>query len=502
MQALKQAPPRPGFEPVYNSGFEGRAPQYRDLPPSWGPAPHPYTEAAHDGPTPAARTRVNEQKARPSPPGDKLTWHTAAARLASTLASFVLFIVLARVMVPAEFAGVALAWAWLALLMSVASLSMPLVMVRVVPAELAAGRADLARGALRFARLAALAVALVLACAAWAVPWLHPAALGPQALALAPLVAALLLPSVLLTLLTGELQAIKRVLGAEVLINLLRPLLVLAALGLAWQFGWWPLQARPVLLLYLAATLLIVPLAWAHARSGWPQALRSARPAFAVRPWWQLAASYLAVTWASVLGERVDLLLLGLTAPPDQVAVYAVAQRFAQATSTVLTAVPAVLAPRLVERLADVHAGRVEVVQSMVRDNARTGFKVTGLACLGLCGVALVLPLLFGKVYADARWPTLVLAGGLLLGSLTGPGAVVVTLCDAPRLALAGVLAGVVVNATLNLLLVPYWGPIGAAVATASGMVVVGLLCWYWAWRHLGLDTSVIGRRRAMEAAA
>ena len=83
------------------------------------------------------------------------------------------------------------------------------------------------------------------------------------------------------------------------------------------------------------------------------------------------------------------------------------------------------------------------------------------------------------------------LATGLLVSSLAGPAASLATLAGEPRIAIVSLTAGIIVNATLNLLLVPLLGGNGAALATATGMIAASVIAWAWTRARFSIDTSV-----------
>jgi O-antigen/teichoic acid export membrane protein len=149
------------------------------------------------------------------------------------------------------------------------------------------------------------------------------------------------------------------------------------------------------------------------------------------------------------------------------------------------------MAPHLVERLEALQAGRRREVQRLLCQSARTIFYMSLLAFAGFAILGPLFLKLFGSHYESAYAPLLLLAAGQSLSALFGPAAVVATLVGAPRVAIAGLAVGIVVNATLNLLFVPTMGATGAALATAAGAICASAIAWGWTRRRFLLDTSV-----------
>ncbi len=413
------------------------------------------------------------------------------AKTGGAAISFLLYVVLARAMTPEGFADVAVILAWLAIATSLAGASAPLVLVRHVPESMANDRADLTHGVIRFSFLStgAIAAGVSIVVATALVSGLF--GIQGERVSSALFGTALLLPSVLLLDLAGLLTGLKRAAMAELLVNVARPFLTIAALAVFWTFDPPPTASPTVVATYFGASLVMAIVTAAYTRSIIAFEIRHAPPVYAVREWLRSATGFMGVAIVLAIHERIDLLMMGMIAAPAEVAAYAVAARFAQTVVVAASAVGAVMAPHLVERLADVREGRRTEAQLLVRTAARQAFF---LSLLALAGFALLGPFLLGLLgphYEQAYGPLLILSGGQAIAALAGPATGVAALSGSPRIAIVSLAAGIVVNAGLNLALVPSWGAHGAALATATGMVVAAVAAWFWTRRQLHLDASV-----------
>ena len=57
------------------------------------------------------------------------------------------------------------------------------------------------------------------------------------------------------------------------------------------------------------------------------------------------------------------------------------------------------------------------------------------------------------------------------------------------KVATAGLTYGMIVQ----LLVIPFWGPLGAAIVNMTSRIVAQLGIAWWSRRHIGLDTSLLG---------
>ena len=429
----------------------------------------------------------------PAAPPQSAAWLNSSAKIAGTGVSFLLYIALARTMTPEAFADFALVFAWLALAASLATFSFPMVLVRYVAEGLSVGRADLARGVTLFSVAATTGISVAVSGLAALIAVSEVVTL-PRDLASSMLIAAaLLVPSVVLMNLAGFLTALKRAFVAELIVNVMRPGLLLAGLAALWFTRQPPFSTPSVLALYLGASLVMVLVCVAYSMAAVPAEMARAKPAYEIRTWVHAAGGFMAAIFMAALSERVDLIVMGFTAAPADLATYAVAVRFAQTVTVAAGAAATAMAPHLVERLADLRGGRREGLQALVRDTARTSLYISLIALAGFGTLAPLFLSLFGPHYQGAYAPLMILTTGQVLSSLFGPAAGVATLAGAPRVAILGLMAGVVVNVTLNVVLVPVLGANGAAVATAAGMICAACITWGWTRRRFLLDTSILG---------
>jgi O-antigen/teichoic acid export membrane protein len=99
---------------------------------------------------------------------------------------------------------------------------------------------------------------------------------------------------------------------------------------------------------------------------------------------------------------------------------------------------------------------------------------------------------LFGESYTEASGFLWLLIGGLIIRSLVGPAESLLTMVGQERACAAAYGLTLLVNVVLNLLLIPQFGLWGAAMATATSMVVEALALWLVVKRRLGFSVFVI----------
>jgi O-antigen/teichoic acid export membrane protein len=289
---------------------------------------------------------------------------------------------------------------------------------------------------------------------------------------------------------SGILQSFKHTVEAELLSNILRPLTLLAMIVALWKFQRAALTTPEVLWLYLLATVLALGASALYTRIVAPDALHHVRGELSPRLWLRTAGGFMLVMLASAVSERIDILAIGWSASRPEIAAYAVAARFGQTVIAAGAAVMAVAAPHIMECLGDLD-GKRERVRALIHQAAvlYAGLTVSALAVFAALGPLLLH--LFGPHYTTAYAPLMILLAGLVAASALGPAAIVATFVGETQVAVLGLVLGAILNAGLNLLLVPSFGAIGAACATAAGNITAAIVAWQGLKRRTGLDTSL-----------
>lgn len=236
---------------------------------------------------------------------------------------------------------------------------------------------------------------------------------------------------------------------------------ILLALGVS-RFWWWRTAGRPV----------PGPLPDAHVLD---QARSMARPLF--------GTAILALLMSST-----DAITLGIWHGSEDVGVYFVASRLTLVSSMALSAVGSAIGPRFAALWI---AQRTTELRSLV-------VGVTGLmafaACV-MCGVFVIygarLLSLFGDEYEEGATVLAILAVGQLVVLASGPASNLLVMTGRERIYRNATIVGALLNVCLSLALVPAHGAIGAAIATAAGLVAVNLLAALSVWWRSGIMTMV-----------
>ena len=97
-----------------------------------------------------------------------------------------------------------------------------------------------------------------------------------------------------------------------------------------------------------------------------------------------------------------------------------------------------------------------------------------------------IINIMFGKEYASASLPLVILAFGYLVSSLMGSTGGTLVSIGKTKQSLAAILIGAAINIILNLTLIPLYGIVGAAIATAASLIVLSTVSELFIFLNIG----------------
>lgn len=186
--------------------------------------------------------------------------------------------------------------------------------------------------------------------------------------------------------------------------------------------------------------------------------------------------SFSSVSWLGSLANSgliwTDTVILGIYLPSSDVGVYSVATRLVVLASFVQTAINSALGPRI----ADLYErGEHQVLDRAYRAAANWMVRLALPAFAVLILFPSDLLTIFGSGFATAGAVTALLAIGKLIDAGTGPCALMLNMSGRPLVNTLNNLVVLLMNVSLNIVLVPRFGLIGAAAAWTVSLAAVNL---------------------------
>ncbi len=239
-----------------------------------------------------------------------------------------------------------------------------------------------------------------------------------------------------------------------------------------------PYAAALVVMAVPVARLLKATLAGAQG----PTASRPVR--LVAREFWSFSAPRALSRVFSVALQRLDILLVSAIRGLEEAAVYAAASRFVLLGLMFVQAIQQVMAPRISEFLA-----REDITRARTIYQTTTAWLmlISWPIYLVSATFAPFLLTIFGPGYSSGAPAVVILCLVMLVATACGPVDIILLMGGRSVWSLLNTALALAVTVCVDLLLLPTYGIIGAALGWAAGLLVSNLLPLYQVNRFLGM---------------
>lgn len=415
---------------------------------------------------------------------------TFGLRMASTALSFIIGLLLARLLGSTGYGTYAYAMTWVGLLAVPGALGLDKLLVREIAIYKTKSEWHLMKGLLRWANrmvfIASAGLALLAAFIGYAFAGHH------DSLVLVSIWISLVsLPLITLTRLRqAVLRGFNRVIAGQVPEMLILPVLFICFVSVAYLLFGKGITAPWMLGMNVVATGIAFGVGTRVLLKTLPMQVRETFPSYNIREWIRSALPLMFITGMQIINARTDIIMLGAMKGPQEAGVYSVANRGAEFITFILLAVNTALGPMVASLYAE---GDREKLQRIVTRSTRI-ILVFSLPI----GIALIVfghwfLLLFGEAFTQGRTTLSILSAGQLVNAAMGSVGPLLVMTGHERNVAIGVGISAALNLILNALLIPQWSIAGAAIATAVSMVTWNVLLAILVYRTIGIHSTALG---------
>lgn len=203
--------------------------------------------------------------------------------------------------------------------------------------------------------------------------------------------------------------------------------------------------------------------------------------------------TFLLISWVQILGAQWDILVLGGLGNMADTGILQIVLRISWLLVFFLNTLEVTLAPSLAEWH---QGGDMERMQRSLTKGVRS----IALLSLPLALAILLFPeallSIFGSSFESGKTALMIFAASRGLGLLSGPTAYILMMTGHQKQALKVYGISIGVHLLLSLILIPYYGILGAAIAFAIRSLLERGSGYLEVWKQLGIDPSVLGSPR------
>ena len=419
---------------------------------------------------------------------------SAGMRVAGVALGYLSHLVVSRMVGVHGYGIYLIALSWALVLALLARLGFDQAPIRFSTLYLESGEAGLFRGFIRTA-LGTVTFASVLVSSTFVAIGVAASSAGLGVIIAAALV---ILPQAMLSVVAVIIRSSMRIFASQFYDQLLRPMLqiaLLVALVLAGRH----VGAADALAATAVASFAALGAAAFHFRRIFSHTRSAPADYSPVRSWFSLSVPLLLIAVSQELLNQLEIILLGLLGDAREAGLFGAAWRLASLVVFVLGTYGVVCGPVVASAL---HKRDFVELNRVVQFAARLTTVSGAVAIVVLIFAGRFLLRIFGPEF-DSAYPALVvlLVGGAA-NAFTGVVAYLLTLTGHERTGVAIFGGALLVSFVLNLLLIPLFGAVGAAIASSVAMSTWNLAMAYWARRELGIDATALGRPMRVSPAA
>jgi O-antigen/teichoic acid export membrane protein len=216
----------------------------------------------------------------------------------------------------------------------------------------------------------------------------------------------------------------------------------------------------------------------------------SVTPKYNGRLWLGAAFPMLVYGGMQVILGQTDILMLGVMRGAEDVGLYAAASRLAFLLGYVMMAAEMIIAPIM----ARLYAKREEErLQKMLTYSVRISFLAVSPLGLALIFFGEEILAVFGDEFSSAHFALTILAAGRLTHVAFGPGALLLSMTGHEKIVAVVLAAAALANVMGNVILIPYYGIRGAAIAAVVSLVLMRCVLSIYAVKRTGQQVTILG---------
>lgn len=392
-------------------------------------------------------------------------------RIAGALLTFILQIFLARMMGQFEYGVFALVWSCLIIFGELLSLGFYNLIQRLIPEYRASNQLSMLRGAIWGTAgiiLAASSAFIVIICTALYL--LLRAEYISGAYAYPMMIAALSLPAFALAdYLSGIGRSHGWMLRAFTPTSIFRPVSIIALFAGSIAFGL-SLNAQTAIIAATISIWLTLLLSVIFIGFKIPGEEVKGPKQYQLKSWFWAALPMMMVSGFELLLFNIDVLMIGAYLPADQTGVYFAATKIMALAAFINFAVGSAY----MGSYAIHHTGNnKQELANSVSWSASLTFYPSLFMIVAIVLFKDHLLGLFGASFTESSYIIYPLAIGLICRALVGPGERILMMTGQQNYCAAVYLATVLIDIILNIILIPIYGIMGAALATAISFIVM-----------------------------
>jgi len=295
----------------------------------------------------------------------------------------------------------------------------------------------------------------------------------------------------LISLRTGILQGLNKVVVSTIPESLIKPLLFILMVAAYFSISG-DMTTSPVIMMRFEvfASLLSFVVGYYLYRYYKPSELDVVAPSYEVRKWFKSVVPFVLMGGIMMFNQSADIILLGYLSTAHEVGYYKVGYGLATLMLIFHGLVGGILSPRF--SVFD-EQGDVELISTY----NKTFTKLVALLTVPIVALLLffgdyIINTLYGTDFISSNNVIQPLLFAYSIMILFGFSQIILNMSDNQKYTTICYVVAAVINIVLNILLIPRYGAFGASVATATSFFVLSISTWAISIKIMSINSSLI----------
>lgn len=287
----------------------------------------------------------------------------------------------------------------------------------------------------------------------------------------------------------AALQGLNKVAKGQIPELLATPLLIMLLVAIAHTFLKTEFTAYWALAIYVVVTTLTCILGTRWLNIVLPAELKTTSSEYKIGFWLRSALPMMLLSGMQLINSQIDILIIGAIKGTAAVGIYVVLLKSTQLIVFILAATNTVLAPLFAHLYAE---GDYQQLQTTVNNSTKLVLNVSVLITLLLIIFRKQYLHLFGSEFLQGEFALIILSIGQLANAATGSVGVLLNMTRNENYTTISVALSLIFSAIADLILIPHFGINGAAISSASSMIIFNLVKVVWVHKKLGFNPILL----------
>ncbi|WP_114752587.1 flippase [Pleomorphovibrio marinus] len=286
----------------------------------------------------------------------------------------------------------------------------------------------------------------------------------------------------------AALQGLNEIVKGNLSERFIRPFIFLLLITIVWV-STGDLTLKSSFIFYLISTLIAFLFGLYLLLNNIPRIVKETTPTFKTRDWMREALPLVLVSGMRIVHDQIDIVIVGSLLGAEATSFYNISYKGAELTMFMLIPITAAYAPKMASLYIK---NEMIKLQKTVKSNSYYIFICTLPIALALIVFNENFLSIFGEDFIEAKNILIILVIAQLINACCGPSSQLLIYCNKTSMAANSLTVSVIINISLNFILIPFMGLNGAAVSTFISILIWNILTVYYCIKYIKINPTII----------